>query len=647
MGKDQKLNNFHPNVTIRSIIVGLAIIPINAVWLILMEEFRYSGHPTTSSLFFNVVFWLFLLILLNLILKRFSAKIALKQGELITIYIMLSISSSISGHDALISLPSVLGHAFWFATPENEWKELYWQYIPRWLAVDDISVLRDYYQGESSFYNLNYIKKWLAPLGWWSVFYFTILYVMLCINVIFRKQWTESEKLSYPIIQLPLEMARERQGNLFHNRLLWIGFSIASAIDLTNGLHYIFPSFPEIIVKQFDISYLFTEKPWNAIGWTPISFYPFAIGLCFFAPLDLLFSTWVFYLLGKVQRIFGAVMGVHVGQGFPYYDQQVFGAAMGIFAMVLWTSKKHLVQVLKNGMGMSVIDDSKEPIRYRSAILGIIIGMTIILLFCMKAGMSLWVVPIYFFIYYVLWTTITRIRAQLGPPVHDFWSYTSGQTFGHPDMMMVSFFGTRRLGSGNLTIFSFFWWFNKGFRGHPAPHQLEAFKLSEQSNMETRRTFIAIILATIVGIISCLWTILHYSYKFSAPGVHYYGGVYFDSYLSRWLTHPESTDYTTILAMLAGLLFTVFLAVMRMRFIGWQLHPVGYALSGSWTMNLVWFVFFITWILKFSILKYGGLKAYRQFTPFFLGLILGEFTIGSIWTIIGIFLNIPTYAFWY
>jgi hypothetical protein len=214
-------------------------------------------------------------------------------------------------------------------------------------------------------------------------------------------------------------------------------------------------------------------------------------------------------------------------------------------------------------------------------------------------------------------------------------------------MMMVSFFGTRRLGSGNLTMFSFFWWFNKGFRGHPAPHQLEAFKLSELSKMENKRTFIAILVAVIVGMVSCIWTILHYSYKFGAPGVHYYGGVYFDSYLSRWLTHPESTDFVSILGMLAGLVFTIFLAIMRMKFIGWQLHPVGYALSGSWTMNLVWFVFFITWVIKFSILKYGGLKTFRRFTPFFLGLILGEFTVGSVWTIIGVFLNIPTYAFWY
>ena len=44
--------------------------------------------------------------------------------------------------------------------------------------------------------------------------------------------------------------------------------------------------------------------------------------------------------------------------------------------------------------------------------------------------------------------------------------------------------------------------------------------------------------------------------------------------------------------------------------------------------------------------KYGGLKVHRKATPFFLGLILGEFTMGSIWNIFGIILNVPIYHFW-
>ena len=284
----------------RIICLGLVLIPVNGWWLIQMEEFRYSGHPTTASLFFNVIFVLLLLTLCNLLIKRFVASAALSQAELLTLYIMLSISSAISGHDQLIGLPPAVGHSFWFATRENEWDVLFLRHIPRWLAVSDKSVLRGYYQGESSFYISAHLKAWIGPFIWWAAFYFTTLFVILCINSILRKQWIEDEKLSYPIIQLPLAMTT---GRIFwKNKLLWMGFAIAAFIDLVNGLHFFFPNIPEIPVKQRDISYLFTEKPFNAIGWLPISFYPFAVGLCFFAPLDLTFSVWFFYLF-KVQPI--------------------------------------------------------------------------------------------------------------------------------------------------------------------------------------------------------------------------------------------------------------------------------------------------------------------------------------------------------
>jgi hypothetical protein len=102
-----------------------------------------------------------------------------------------------------------------------------------------------------------------------------------------------------------------------------------------------------------------------------------------------------------------------------------------------------------------------------------------------------------------------------------------------------------------------------------------------------------------------------------------------------------------IVAIAGGLIFTIFLMSMRIRFISWPFHPVGYALSGSWTMNLVWLIFFISWLLKLSILRHGGLKAYHKAMPFFFGLILGEFTIGTLWSLVGVLWNVPAYAFWY
>lgn len=75
---------------------------------------------------------------------------------------------------------------------------------------------------------------------------------------------------------------------------------------------------------------------------------------------------------------------------------------------------------------------------------------------------------------------------------------------------------------------------------------------------------------------------------------------------------------------------------------------LGFAAAGG--INLlngfqVWFPFFIAWLVKWVVLRYGGLRFYRRALPFFLGLTLGDYTLGAIWTIIGVLWHVPTYQF--
>lgn len=65
-------------------------------------------------------------------------------------------------------------------------------------------------------------------------------------------------------------------------------------------------------------------------------------------------------------------------------------------------------------------------------------------------------------------------------------------------------------------------------------------------------------------------------------------------------------------------------------------------------MSFLWTCLLVAWILKWFILRYGGIIRYRQFAPLFLGLILGEFSVTGIWTILGLCLNWPElYNFWH
>src|SRR5207237_5151259 len=88
-----------PSVTWRSVGIGLLLIPVNAYWLVQMEQIRYSAHPTTVSLFFNAVFILLVVTLANALVGRLLPRIALRRGELLAIYAMIAVASALPAHD--------------------------------------------------------------------------------------------------------------------------------------------------------------------------------------------------------------------------------------------------------------------------------------------------------------------------------------------------------------------------------------------------------------------------------------------------------------------------------------------------------------------------------------------------------------------
>ena len=123
-------------VTLRSVWLGILLIIPN-VYFLIYNHVYLSALPTTISLFFNVVMCLFVLVLINLGLRRLTMRWALTRQELLTVYAMLAVGSAMSGHDMLQTVVPALTHGYWYATPENEWQSLFWRHLPRWLVVQD------------------------------------------------------------------------------------------------------------------------------------------------------------------------------------------------------------------------------------------------------------------------------------------------------------------------------------------------------------------------------------------------------------------------------------------------------------------------------------------------------------------------------
>ena len=648
-------HNGTAGVTRRALVIGFLLIPPNCYWVVQSEVVWGTTYLTIVSLFFNVTFVLLVLVGLNALLKKSSPQIALSQQELLTVYLMLCLGSSVAGNNFLENLVLTLGHPFWYATPENEWSQLFFRFVPDWLAVKDRTVLSGFYEGDSSIYLSEHFRAWLKPLLFWGSFAWVLIFTLLCVNVLIRKAWTEHEKLAYPIIQLPLALTRNGTGGqLFSNRLFLVGFGLTAAITLLNGLHFHYPAVPNFRLRT-NIGPLFTGKPWNAVGWLPVVIYPWIVGLTFFIPLDLSFSVWFFYLFTKAQRVFASSVGWQNLPGFPYFHQQTTGGWLALFVIAIWVTRRHLFHVLKVGTtSVSTRSGSAtqgtadkapsttEPMRYTTAIIGLIVGFLALALFCTAGGMSFWISLLFFGLLIGMETTITRMRAELGPPIHEL-------GWVGPDTVIETAIGSRHLGGGNLTMLTYLYFTDRVFSSHPMPHQLEGFKMAERVGINAKRLAIAMMVAIAIGIVASLWALLHSAYsKGVAAGFMGYTGLPRESFgrLAWWLNHPTSTNLPELGFIGIAFLFSIGMMVLRFRFLWWPLHPVGYALSTSgWVINYIWFSFLVSWLIKWILLKHGHLSAYRKATPFFFGLILGEYAVGCFWNLLGISLGFQTYGF--
>ena len=636
-------------VTWRSIFIALLLIPPNVFWVIETECIWHSGHPTTISLFWNVVLNLFFLILINLGIKQVSPKSALSQAEFITIYTMLSIASGLAGHDTLALTIPALPHAFWFATPENDWADLIHPYIPEFLVVSDKEILRGVYDGETPFYNRRIMGAWVGPTLWWTSFIIAASTIMICLNVIVRKQWTEHEKLAYPIILLPMAITEHGgAAGFFRNRLLWYGFVVAALINVWHGLAYFFPSLPDFSVRHNarDWGQFFTDRPWNAMGGIPVPLYPFVIALGFLLPLDLSFSLWFFYLFSKIQRVVGSALGIP--GPFPYLSEQSIGGWLAIFIMAVMVTRRHLANVCRTIFGHAgSIDDSQEPISYRASLSLIIISGFYILWFTLKAGMTLWIIIPYFLFFYALSVGITRVRAEIGPPAHEMAGMCNGQQF------LINLLGTRPLGGRNLGFITLNWWMSgRGYREHIMPHQLESFKMAERASMNTKKLVFAMLLAVIWGSLVTFWATLSELYRLGGaitgagggigPSIGHIGQF---NWLSGLLNFPREPDLPAIGAMAGGIGFTFFLMVMRSRFMWFPLHPAGYAISLTGGVGYFWSCLVIANVIKWLTLQFGGAGSYRKAIMLMFGIMLGEYVVGAFWSVLSVAIQQPIYDF--
>lgn len=505
------------------------------------------------------------------------------------------------------------------------------------MVVDDEAAVKQFYEGMESGGSVPW-DLWIPPLINWVAFFGVLCFVMICMMVILRKQWVENERLAYPLTQLPLALANDyvirKEVPFFRNMWTWAGFALPFILGSINALHDYYGLVPAIQltpdVEAFRRS--LTLHFWFSFG---------TIGFAYCISSSVSFGIWAFKLLGIAMDGLARVIGwqgterldmyVDLGSGSAYQAHQSMGAMIVLVGFGLWLARDHLRAVFRKAFrGDPKVDDADELLSYRTAVFGLLGGAVFLTVWQWMAGMPLWAAIVFLTITFIIFLALARAVCEAGIPV--LRPAMSGSAF------LISGFGAEQVGDAGLVQLAFNHSWGVDIRITMIAIIAHVLRLMHGRQGQIRRVGIALAIALLLSFVAGTVTLLTMAYEHGAINLE---GYYFISYaqapftwMTAWMSSPAGPNWagwtTTGLGM--GVMFGLYAAWRSLPW--WPLHPLGYALMGMGPMDFYWFSFFLAWLIKVLVLKYGGAPLYRKTVPLFLGLILGQFTCSGLWNII-------------
>jgi hypothetical protein len=603
---------------LRGLIIGFALLPFSTYWAV---EIVLS---VIFSLMIPPVATLMVVALLNAIGRLVFRRWLLETPDLVVIFTILFVGTAMAAEWMNVCVP--LWHSFGLYAENSEtYRNRVIPHLTSWLFHTDAEPIREYGIGGYKFpYALTKLGVWLPIfLGWMGLFGFATL-AMLCINALMRRLWTQQERLAFPIIQVPMLLCQP-QSPLWRSRYLWGAFVVTFTIGVINGLHVFFPWIPRINVRFLAaLNDYFTAPPWNQVGWIPVGLFPYMAAIGVFVPNDLLFSSVLFYFVRKGMQVITAAMGYEqgvFGGGYlvpqpPYFSEQSWGAFLGLFVSVIYASRGYLKEVwreIKTGEN----PEAGYALSARAAFVGLILSLAGLIGLGVAVGLPWWLVTIYVALFMAFSVVVTRLRAQLGAPIHEM-------AFMGPHQLMIAFTGTQNLTESTIAkLMTTFHFMNRLHRTHPMPYQLESMKMGEIARLNQRALFFVMAAAVLLGIfLGEVFSINRY-YRDGAGDM----GGSMAGVITQLADNRYPPNVTAIAFFTGAFSFVLLLDFIRYRIPGFPIHPAGYALSMNFGIDYVWFGLGIVLLIKLFVNRYFGLAGYEKLRAVAIGVILGEFAI--------------------
>ena len=654
-------------VTLRAFLLGLVLAcglaALNA-WIENVSNVHFLGGVQMP---FGAIVSLAVLVLmingplkwLRRALPRIShAAPPLSSAELLTIYMMMVFAALVSTPGNENSVLTVGPALFYFSTRENGWANLFYSHIPANFAPGwngttfQKEVIEPFYVGGLTPAQIPW-HAWSAMLIAWGIFTVLLYCVLFFASLVLRRQWIENEALSFPLVQLPLQMVEGGSGEnapptgeFWLNRAMWAGTILAMAFHLLRGLNNYFPDWP--IVPSFQgnaFKIELTEVPWNSAGTTGVEYFFGAIGIAFLLTRELSLSFWVFFFLFKFQMVAATMLGFPAASlpkdtylGRPtFITNQSVGGWLMMAALLLWSARGH-IQMLWREVRHPGASNLNEPFSPRLIFAGLLLSTLGLGAWCWFAGLNFGAALAFFGLYMLASLVLARLVVEGGflfPQV----------TFGPLEVLTGSVMGSSAMGAATLTKLTFLGpGMFSDMRANLLPAYLHSLKIAFDLKLHPRQTrrlmwcSLAAVVATLAVSTFVTITSLYgngglatYGWYSQGAAVNAFSGT------ATMISKQPGVSASNWGWIATGAALVWAMAFARARFVWFPFHPLAFIVSSGYPISRLWLSFFIGWATKSLLLKFGGQDSVQAVRPFMIGLILGNAAAMVLWMIYGFF----------
>lgn len=573
---------------------------------------------------------LVLLAVLNPLLRWM--RLGLSRADRLFIYLFVVVAVSMPSVQVLTMIFAFLTAPTYLATPENRFADLTARF-PRWWAPTDPEVIRYFFEGQAG--GSVPWAAWRMPLLTWALVLVALYLSLHALLSLFRRAWQEQERLTYPLLRLPLALVDEPVGRkgLWRDSVFWLGFGASVLFNGLNMLRTYDASIPAP-GRGIDVGNWFVDRPWSAIQPLSISFRPEIFGISYLMPADVLLTCGVAYLLLRLSNVVRSAWGQDVISTAYDYQEISAGAFIALAGLLVWQARLHLKTTLSHRP-----EDQGEPMGSRTAWVAALGSY----LFCVgtfwQAGMAGPLAMLHVGLLVIFGFVYARMRAETGATTSYLFPFWQQQS------TLVNFLGSDGLAFGrdlrSLGLLASVGGLSRGVFPSCAAYSGEGLALAGAERLRPRAASWMLLAGAAFGIVGGLLShlILTYRHGFNLLDAGGGGNVGYRMYLAtqqynwvtQWLATPQPPQATKIWATLGGAAGAVALSLARWRWLGFPFHPLGFAMATAYGYHL-WAPFLFIYLFKGALLRWAGIRAYRRALPFFVGMVLGHYLFaGAFW----------------